>query len=296
MSSRRDQRGDKNFDGVPSSGGSPIDEDSIPVNLRAVRADDEFIEALLSRPVVPARTPVDYELAALLSNWRSDILAEPMPTSPTLEDIEAGIERQRRAESRQRSIRLVRFTAGAAAGFAILFGGISVVAHNAAPGDALWGVKEVMFGADASATQAVADVQAGIDGAEQALASGDKPAATTFLIRAQSRLDDVPDSGERKDLQAKIDGLWGEAGTATSVTTPPETITNKPGQTGTSDPLTEGPTVTVTVPQETVTITPGETSTSEPAPSTEPSEPTVVREPPADDPTSSSSSVPVPPA
>lgn len=295
MSSRRDRRGDKNIDGVPSPGGSPIDEDSIPVNLGAVRADDEFIEALLSKPVVPARSPVDYELAALLSNWRSDILAEPIPTSPTLEQIEAGIERQRRADSRTRSLRLVRFTAGAAAGFAILFGGVSVVAHNAAPGDALWGVKEVMFGADASATQVVADVQADIERAEQALASGDKTSATTFLNRAQSQVGDVRDSGERKDLQTKIDGLRGAIGTTTSVTTSPETTTNQPSQTETDDPVTEEPTVTVTVPQETITVTPSETSTPAPPPSTEPSGPTIVSEPPVDDAASSSSSVPLPP-
>lgn len=280
---------------MPSSGGSPIDEDSIPVNLGAVRADDEFIEALLTQPVVPARSPVDYELAALLSNWRSDILAEPIPSSPTLEQVEAGIERQRRADSRRRSLRLVRFTAGAAAGFAILFGGVSVVAHNAAPGDALWGVKEVMFGADASATQVVADVQADIERAEQALASGDKISATAFLNRAQSQVGDVRDPGERKDLQVKIDGLRGEIGTTTSATRSPETTSSsQPGQTPTDDPVTEDPTVTVTAPQETITITPSETSASEPPPSTEPSGPTIVSEPPVDD-TATSSSVPVSP-
>ncbi|WP_207842673.1 anti-sigma-D factor RsdA [Williamsia soli] len=280
---------------MPSPRTDSIDEDSIPVNLGAVRADDEFIDALLSKPIVPAQTPVDYELASLLSEWRSDIMAQPFPTGPTLEEVEAGIESRRRADSRRRSLRLVRFTAGAAAGFAILFGGVSVVAHNAAPGDALWGVKEVMFGADASATQAVADVQANIDRAEQSLAAGDKPAATTFLDRAQSQLGDVRAEDERKALQDRIDNVRGKLAVPATTTT----TSAKSTSISTPPPLTsvaEEPTVTVTVPQETVTITPPETSTSEPPVSTSPSGPTTVSEPPTEpNPSSSSSSVPLPP-
>lgn len=292
---------DSRFGSVPSSGSDPVDEDSIPVNLGAVRADDEFIEALLSQPLVPAQTPADYELAALLSNWRSEIAAEPMPTSPTLEEVEAGIEVQRRADSRRRSLRLVRFTAGAAAAFAILFGGISVVAHSAAPGDALWGVKEVMFGGDASATRAVADVQANIDRAEQAFNSGDKPAATSFLNRAESQLGDVRDSGERKTLQGRIDGLRGKiaasVSSTTTTTTTTETTTDDPGEN--RAPRPEESTVTVTVPRETITVTtPSESTTSEPEPSTTPSGPTIVSVPPPDlsGPSTGSSSVPLPPA
>ncbi|MBA4022092.1 MAG: hypothetical protein C0482_06980 [Gordonia sp.] len=301
MSSGRDRRRDRNrradrgVTAVPSPRPDSIDEDSIPVNLGAVRADDEFIDALLSKPIVPAQTPVDYELASLLSNWRSDIMAQPLPAGPTLEEVEAGIESQRRADSRRRSLRLVRFTAGAAAGFAILFGGVSVVAHNAAPGDALWGVKEVMFGADASATQAVADVQADIDRAEQALAAGDKPAATTFLDRAQSQLSDVRAEDERKALQGRIDDVRGKLAVPATTTTTTEkstSVSTPPPQTT----VVEEPTVTVTVPQETVTITPPETSASEPPISTSPSGPTIVSEPPTEpNPSSSSSSVPLPP-
>lgn len=289
--------GDNGFGSVPSSGSGPVDEDSIPVNLSAVRADDEFIEALLSQPLVPAQTPADYELAALVSNWRSEIAAQPMPTSPTLADVEAGIEFARRADSRRRSLRLVRFTAGAAAAFAILFGGVSVVAHNAAPGDALWGVKEVMFGADASATRAVADVRANIDRAEQALNSGDKPAATSFLNRAESQLGDVRDAGERKALQARIEGLRGKVAASVSTTTTRTTETTTGDPHKSRAPGTEESTVTVTVPQETITVTPPDSSTTESKPSTTPSGPTVVSVPPdLTGPSTGSSSVPLPPA
>jgi hypothetical protein len=279
------------FQGVPSSASGPIDEDSIPVNLGAVRADDEFIEALLTQQVVPANNPVDYELAALLSNWRADISATPMPAGPSLDEVEAGISAQRRADSRGRSLRMARYTAGAAAVCAILFGGLSVVAHESSPGDPLWGVKEVMFGADASATMALAGVEDNLDHAIESLASGDKSTATAFLNRAQSQLADVNDADKRAALQAKIDELRGKL-----VTTPPSTsttTTSAPPET--TLPQTVLPPVTVTATQETVTVLPPPpTSTTSTSPSS--TDPTVVSEPPpVTESSSSSSSVPLPP-
>jgi hypothetical protein len=278
------------FQGVPSPASGPIDEDSIPVNLGAVRADDEFIEALLTQRVVPANNPVDYELAALLSNWRADISATPMPAGPSLEEVEAGVSAQRRADSRGRSLRMARYTAGAAAVCAILFGGVSVVAHESSPGDPLWGVKEVMFGADASATLALAGVEDNLDHAIESLASGDKSTATTYLNRAQSQLADVNDADKRAALQAKIDELRGKlvpTSPSTSTTTtsaPPETTL----------PQTVLPPVTVTATQETVTVLPPPTSTTSTSPSS--TDPTVVSEPPpVSESSSSSSSVPLPP-
>jgi hypothetical protein len=285
-----DSRGQ--FQGAPSSATGPIDEDSIPVNLGAVRADDEFIDALLTQQVVPANSPVDYELAALLSNWRANVSATPMPAGPSLEDVEAGIAAQRRADSRGRSLRMARYTAGAAAVCAILFGGVSVVAHESSPGDPLWGVKEVMFGADASATLALAGVEDNLDHAIESLASGDKTDATTYLNRAQSQLADVDDADKRAELQAKIDELRGKL-----VTTSPSTPTTTPSTPPeTTLPQTELPPVTVTATQETVTVLPPPpTSTTSTTPST--TDQTVVSEPPppVSESSSSSSSVPLPP-
>jgi hypothetical protein len=307
MGNKRDRRGnkrdrwrDKGFGGsesggqfqdAPSSASGSIDEDSIPVNLGAVRADDEFIDALLSHRVVPAQDPVDYELATLLSNWRADLAAAPMPTGPSVDEVEAGIAAQRRADSRRRSLSIARYTAGAAAAFAILFGGVSVVAHEASPGDPLWGVKEVMFGADASATLALAGVQDNLDHAVQSLASGDKSAATKYLNRAQSQLTDVDDADERAALQAKIDELRGKL-----VATPPPstTVASSSAPTEITLPQTVLPPVTVTATQETVTLPPPPvTTTVETSPST--TDATIVSEPPVSESSSSSSSVPLPP-
>jgi Anti-sigma-D factor RsdA to sigma factor binding region len=282
VSRKRDRRVggvDKGFGVTPSPDDAAVDEDLIPVDLGAVRADDEYIEALLSRPVVPTRSRVDYELAGLLSNWRSEVLSEPIGPNPTLEAVEAGIAAAaRRSDTHRRSLRIARYTGGAAAAVALVFGGVSVVAHNAAPGDPLWGVKEVMFGADASSTLAMADVEANIERAAQAFASGDKQAADKYLSSAESLLGDVNSTSDRAALQRKIDKLRGlledptttsssESTSSSPVAVPPSIVTTPPS-------------VTVTVPQETVTVTPTETVVSEPVPSSSEPPPTIVSEPP----------------
>jgi len=290
---------------MPSRDDAVLDEDSIPVDLGAVRADDEFIEALQSKPIVPTRTQVDYELAGLLSTWRDDVLAQPIGHRPTLEDVEAGIAAAaRRGDTHRRSLRIARYAGGAVAAFALIFGGVSAVAHNAAPGDPLWGVKEVMFGADASSTLAMADVEAKIERAAEAFVAGDKVAAKKYLDSAEALLRDVRDSGDRASLERKIGkmrSLLGEPASNSS------TSRSESGSTGSSPsqvPLTVlpiTPTETVTVPQETVTVTPSETVPTETPPSSSETEPppTIVSEPQSSEApppvTTASSEVPVVP-
>lgn len=282
---------DERFQSVPSSASEAIDEDSIPVSLSAVRADDEFIDALVSQRGLPARSPVDHELAALLRSWRAEVTAAPMPAGPSLEEVEAGIAAQRRTATRRRSVTVARYAAGAAAACAIVFGGLTVVAHDASPGDPLWGVKEAMFAADASATLAAVDVENDLDHAVDLLSAGDTSAAQDYLNHAESELADVTDTDRRAELQAKIDQLRGLLPTITL----PQTVTSPPVET--PSPQLQLPPVTITETQQTVTVIPSETTTVSTPPPT-PDE-TVVSEPPVTptttSTTSTTSSVPLPP-
>ncbi|HEY9312780.1 anti-sigma-D factor RsdA [Williamsia sp.] len=301
MSRKRDRRVggvDKGFGVTPSPDDAAVDEDLIPVDLGEVRADDEYIEALLSRPVVPTRSRVDYELAGLLSNWRSEVLSEPIGPNPTLEAVEAGIAAAaRRSDTHRRSLRIARYAGGAVAAVALVFGGVSVVAHNAAPGDPLWGVKEVMFGADASSTLAMADAEANIERAAAAFAAGDKQAADKYLSSAESLLGDVNSASDRAALQRKIDKLRGLLEDQTTTPSSSESTSSSPVAVPPSI-VTTPPSVTVTVPQETVTVTPTETVVSEPVPSSSEPPPTSVSEPPPSESTTTTtttSDVPVVP-
>lgn len=299
MGDRRDRRGgksfgdeaDERFQSLPSSASEAFEEDSVPVSFGAVRADDEFIDALVSQRGLPARSPADQELAALLMNWRAEVTADPMPAGPSLEEVEAATSAQRRTATRRRSVTVARYLAGAAAACAIVFGGLSVVAHDASPGDRLWGVKEAMFGADASATLAAVDVENDLDHAVDLLSTGDTSAAQDHLNRAESQLADVTDTDRRAELQAKIDQLRGLLPTITL----PQTVTIPPVQT--LSPQVQLPPVTITETQQTVTVIPTETTTVSTPPPTP--EETVVSEPPVTptttSTTSTTSSIPLPP-
>ncbi|MBV9920936.1 MAG: hypothetical protein JOY78_08825, partial [Pseudonocardia sp.] len=60
--------------------GTPLDE---PIDLAAVQADDELINALAAGSGVPSSSGhafhADDQVVALLSNWRADVVAEPIP-------------------------------------------------------------------------------------------------------------------------------------------------------------------------------------------------------------------------
>jgi len=57
--------------------------DDAPVDVSAVRRDDALIDAIAGGGPVATDSPEQYELALLLTNWRADIVATPMPTSQT---------------------------------------------------------------------------------------------------------------------------------------------------------------------------------------------------------------------
>ena len=63
--------------------------------------------------------------------------------------------------------------------------GLIVVSENAQPGDALWGVKSVVFSEQATQTQAMVDVQSNLEQAEAAVAAGEK-AGIPFALNART--------------------------------------------------------------------------------------------------------------
>ena len=56
-------------------------ESSGPVDIMAVRRDDALIDAIASDGPVATVDSDEYRLASLLAEWRSDILADPLPES-----------------------------------------------------------------------------------------------------------------------------------------------------------------------------------------------------------------------
>jgi len=182
-------------------------EDTTPFDLSAVYADDQLIEALRTDGYVTTQTDAEYELASLLAGWRIDAGAAPMPAEPTLEQVEAEIQRVGQRARHNRRMRRLQIVSGAAAVVAIAIGGVTIAAHDAAPGSALWGVKQVMFSKAAAETTNMAAAQEAASSATSAISRGDRSSAQQYLNDLQDRAAKIHDDDHRQKLESQIDQL-----------------------------------------------------------------------------------------
>lgn len=200
-----------------------------PVDVSAVRRDDALIDAIAGGDPVATDSPEEYQVAALLSNWRTEILAQPMPAEPDLDEIVERVHRELEAQgslsTRTRSgrsqLRLLRPIAAAAAVVAIAMGGMTIFSYNAEPGDPLWGVKQVVFTERAASTVAKIDTTSNLQEAERLIASGDAAGAKAKLDSAGARAGDVNEASTRDQLNGWRDRLLTELGKAVPPLAPP---------------------------------------------------------------------------
>jgi hypothetical protein len=182
-------------------------EDTTPFDLAAVHADDQLIEALRTDGYVATQSDEEYELASLLAGLRIDAGSTPMPAEPTLEQVEAEIARVGARARHHRRMRRLQVVSGAAAVVAIAIGGVTIAAHDASPGSALWGVKQVMFSKAAAETTNMAAAQEAASSATSAISRGDRSSARQYLNDLQDRAAKVRDDDHRQQLESQIDAL-----------------------------------------------------------------------------------------
>ena len=183
----------------------------------AVRADDSFVEALHGRNGGSTETtPVATELARLVLAWKREIDAEAFP--PQLDELTI-----RRALPGRARRRLLTPVAAAAAAVGIALSGVALLAHDAHPGDPLWGITQVVYADHARSVAAATEAQADLGVAERALAAGSPEAAHTALQRVSSALRSVRDPDLRAKLSAVLTSLRAQLppGTPPAVAAPP---------------------------------------------------------------------------
>lgn len=301
------RRGSRNSG--PYAGAS---EDSGPVDIAAVRRDDALIEAISSDGPVQTDSTEEFQLAALLADWRAEIIEPPLPGAPDLDVVFAAVNQEIGARKVRVSaqtggrLRLVRPLLGTAAAVALVIGGLTAFSYNAEPGNPLWRVKEVVFSEQAQST-VVNRADSQIDQAEQLLAKGDPTAAKVQLESALANVDQVTDPDKRAQLQAdwqrmldtlraKNPALAEQITTATRTPDPrpstapggnPSTAPSQPGQPQqpASQQTTPNPTI-MQLPIETTggsvpPVTQQPTQPNEPGPTTVPP---VTQEPPTQEP------------
>ncbi|TQC41606.1 type IV secretion protein Rhs, partial [Rhodococcus sp. WS4] len=225
--------------GIKRNGNPDADlpEDDAPVDVAAVRRDDALIDAIAGGDPVATDSPEQDQLALLLTNWRADIVATPMPTGPLLDDVIAAIDASDARSARNAArgkLRLLRPIAGAAAAIAVVMGGATIFSYNAAPGDPLWSVKSVVFSQQADSTVAQIDTTSQLQEAERLIAAGDAEAAKNLLEGAADRAGGIRDADMRNELDVWRAKLAAEvekiAPTTPPTTTPGTTTTDAPTQ------------------------------------------------------------------
>lgn len=185
--------------------------DTGPVDIAAVRRDDEFIDAIRGDGPVATDNADEYQLALLLASWRAEITTPALPSGPSLDDVEAAVREEivasglnRKSKSRPSFLRPV---AGAAAAIAVVMGGLVVFSYNSSPGDPLWSVKSVVFSQQADSTVAQIDTTSKLSQAEDLIAAGDVEGARALLDGASATTGGVIDPAQKSDLEIWLQRL-----------------------------------------------------------------------------------------
>lgn len=181
--------------------GIPLGED--PIDLVAVQADDELINALQAGMTVSAPGLNGYasddRVAAVLAAWKTEVDADPIPELVDIDTAMAAIESARRSTAR-RPRRHLAPVAAAAAFVVLTIGGASIGSADSEPGDALWGVSKVLYSERAESVEAAARVETRISTAKKALVDGRPEVAAQELQAAQADLATVRPQEGRADL------------------------------------------------------------------------------------------------
>lgn len=230
-------------------------------DLAGIRADDALLDALGGRDGDQAESLVDDELNALLLAWRREVERPPMGE---LVDTDTAVATIAAARPQARGGRRYLIPlASAAAVLAIAFTGMSLVARDAQPGDALWGLTRVLYSEHARSVEAAVAVRSDLDTARAALREGRYSEARDALLKAGEGLPAVsPDDG-KDDLTQTHESLLQEL----TSTTPSPTTSSTPGTsttaalatTTTTVPEPTSPTTTTVPPTTTVPTTTPET-------------------------------------
>ncbi len=249
------------------SGVLPDGDPDGPLDLSALRADDELLTALVSFDNSTPGLDQDAELKSLLLSWRLDVDAEPLTelvdTETAMATIAVG-ERVRRHKPRY----MVPFAAAAAV-LIVVFGGMGLAARNAEPGDALWGLSQILYSQHAESVEAAASVRDDLQHATTALAEGHLVEARDALMQAGNSLPSVDSEDGKSSLlqqqQTLLTRLDSTIGAAPGTTVPPVTSTTTvaPSQVATTTTTPPAPSTTTTTPPPPTT-----TTTTQPPPTT----------------------------
>lgn len=222
---RPDRPGSVPIDSSPYDFGTPDDERVDPLDLMAIRADDELLDALASGDAsfggygsggfesgdLDGGFRDDQQMLAMLAAWRDEVVDEPIPELLSTEQAsEAIVAGQRSAYPKRRLMPV----AAAAAAVVLGMSGVAIGAGAAEPGDALWGVSKTLDGDRAESKEAAQRVSVALASVQQALDQGRVNDAQATLASIVPELDKVTDEETKRQLSSKQANLTESAGDA----------------------------------------------------------------------------------
>ncbi|MGI9164371.1 MAG: anti-sigma-D factor RsdA, partial [Mycobacterium sp.] len=196
------------FDRTP--GGEPSLED--------IRRSDSFIEALSSgaggAPVAPA-DQADAALAALLGTWRDEsrwppdagLISEPQAIAA----LDAGLAEKRTGVNRDKWVpttspakrnRRGLSVVGAAAAAMLCIGGFGAVVSGAGPGDSLYGLRTMLFGAPKQVRddQVALAARTEMQQVQELISRGDWQQAEEKLVAVSNQVSSIGDVEQKQQL------------------------------------------------------------------------------------------------
>ena len=249
-----------------NSGGDP--------SLNEINRTDQFLDALASQQPVYATDRGEAELAQLLAGWRDDVRETPMGHVMTAEDAAIALGRVTKPPRRRLSLAVI----GSAAAAVLAIGGVGAVVAGSGPGDALYGLRTMLFGEQAQTRDdaVILAAQTEMQQVQQLIEQGDWAGAQAKLEAVTTTVATVADVERKQELVTQ----WQELTVKVEAQDPVATV--PPGS-----PLPTFPDVPVAV------LDPGTSSeTTSTAPSSETTSPTSPSETTSPAPSSETTSAP----
>ena len=194
-------------------------------SLDDIRRSDSVVDALAGGGPVASDDPADAALAALLGGWRDEmrwppatgLISEPQAIAALdagLAEKPGGLRRDKRTEKQVASVTPMRnrrglSMVGAAAAAVLCIGGFGAVVAGAGPGDALYGLRSMLFGApkevrdDAVALAARSE----LNRVQELIAQGDWQQAQEKLVAVSTQVASIGDEQQKQDLFDEFNDL-----------------------------------------------------------------------------------------
>ncbi|MDZ4268951.1 MAG: anti-sigma-D factor RsdA, partial [Mycobacterium sp.] len=189
-------------------------------SINEINRSDQFLDALASQQPAYSTDHGEAELASLLAGWRDDVRETPMAELVSVDEAARVLDG---ATSPGRRRRLSLAVVGSAAAAVLCLGGFGAVVAGAGPGDALYGLRSMLFGEQATLRDDAVILAAQTEMAEvqQLIDQGDWQAAQDKLETITTTVATVDDVASKQELVTQWQELTVKVEAQDAAATPP---------------------------------------------------------------------------